>query len=373
MTFKTVLLIVHILGVVLGVGGVLMLDAHLLRHLRGARILAQDVKLTWFISLFVKAGLITVWVSGLVIIAIAPDGPAAVLANPKLQAKLVVVVVLTINALFVETLALPLMHGNVGKPLFHGVDQIRRSVILGCAAISTLSWLYPIALGVARELNGVVPAQFILTDYALLLAGLATGMQVAGRVLYRPSLDDASLRHTKRSSREDAAGTARDPSASVRRLWGDQTTDAQGTKIEIPTPDRRVEEARRAGRQAILASIAPERVMRDFAAFGSDEERREFRTGLFEALRARAGGSLDADSVFEVVAADEALGRKFAAVAPHQMAREAFTSAIEQTRRRCEEKVWAAVKEWRDTMVALNASAGRCETDREAAPNVMTR
>ncbi len=367
MTPKTILLLFHVLGVVCGVGGVLMLDIDLVRLLRGTRITAQNVALTRFVSAFVKAGLVAVWVSGVLIIAIAPDGPASVLANPKLQAKLVVVVVLTINALFIETLALPLLVRNVGRPLFDGVDQIRRSVVLGCGAVSTLSWLFPIALGLARELNGVVPAQIILTDYVLLLAGLAITLQVAGRLFYRPALDPVGGWPAASPATEDAGRLTPASSSGVNRMFGEAIADGRRRR-RFPRPDR---SARQAGRDAIRTSVSPDQVSRDVASLASDEERGHYRAGLFEALAARGGPDPDAGSLLELVAADEALRRKFAAVAPDSAARGAFSSTVEQARRRAEDRMWAKVRDWHASMVTLNAGETAVGTDGATRPSAV--
>ncbi len=363
MTPKTILLLFHVLGVVCGVGGVLMLDIDLVRLLRGTRITAQNVALTHFVSAFVKAGLVAVWVSGVLIIAIAPDGPASVLANPKLQAKLVVVVVLTINALFIETLALPLLVRNVGRPLFDGVDQVRRSVVLGCGAVSTLSWLFPIALGLARELNGVVPAQIILTDYILLLAGLAVTMQVAGRIFYRPALDAAGG--------WPATSPTTASSSGVNRMFAAAIADERVVEVDASTSDRLERSARQAGRDAIRTSVSPDQVSRDVASLGSDGERWHYRAGLFEALAARGGPDPDAGSLLEFVAADEALRRKFAAVAPDSAARGAFSSTVEQARRRAEDRMWAKVRDWHASMVTLNAGETVAGTDGATRPSAV--
>ncbi|RYB05338.1 Nif11-like leader peptide family natural product precursor [Lichenibacterium ramalinae] len=366
MTPKTILLLFHILGVVFGVGGVLMLDIDLVRLLRGSKVTPQNVDLTKFVSIFVKAGLIVVWTSGLLIIAIAPDGPASVLANPKLQAKLVVVVVLTINALFVETLALPLLVRNVGKPLFHGVDQVRRSVVLGCGAISTLSWVFPVALGLARELNGIVPAQLILLNYTMLLAGLAITMQLAGRLVYRPKLQ-GSVEGSEASSKVADAGPG--PSASAPdgiRMGDGARAQGQTARAGDPASDRSNQRARQAGRDASLASTSPERVIGDFASLGSEMEREQYRIGLFDALRTRGGSGSDADRLLELVAADEVLRRKIAAVAPDEAARGAFSFTVEKVRRRAEDRMWAKVMDWHASMVTLNAAEAYDGADRAA-------
>ena len=361
---KTILLLFHVLGVVFGVGGVLMLDIDLVRLLRGSKVTAQTVALTHFVSRFVKAGLVAVWISGLLIIAIAPDGPASVLANPKLQAKLVVVVVLTVNALFVETLALPLLVRNVGKPLFEGVDQVRRSVVLGCGAISTLSWLFPVALGLARELNGVVPAQLILIDYSLLLATLAITMQVAGRLLYRPKLQGVADGLAVSPAIEAAGHLTPAFASSVDRMIDGEMTAGRTFTAGILASDRSHQDARQAGRDAIRASVSPDRVIRDFASLGSEAERGQYRIGLFEALRSKGEASSDADRLLQVVATDDSLRRKVAAVAPDEAARGAFSFTVEQVRRRAEDRMWEKVRDWHASMVTLNAGETHDEVDR---------
>ena len=363
MTPKTILLLFHVLGVVCGVGGVLMLDIDLVRLLRGSRVTAQNVALTRFVSTFVKVGLVVVWMSGLLIIAIAPDGPASVLANPKLQAKLVVVVVLTINALFIETLALPLIVRNIGKPLFEGVDQIRRSVVLGCGAVSTLSWLFPVALGLARELNGVVPAQIILTDYAVLLAILAIIMQVAGRLCYRPKRDAVVGGLGAPPTVADAGHFPPAFPSAVNRMFDEKMVDWRCVRADLPPLGGSYQIARQAGRDATRTSVSPEQVIREFASLDSEADRWQFRSGLFEALTARGGSGADADRLLEVVAMDEALRRKIAAVAPDEAARGAFSSTVEQVRRQSEDRMWAKVRDWHASMVTLNAGEPHIGTD----------
>ena len=336
---KTILLILHVLGVVWGVGGVLMLDVHLLRHLRGADITQQDERFTHFVSAFVKAGLIVVWVSGLAVIGIAPDGPAAVLANPKLQAKLVVVVVLTINALFVETLALPLIARNVGRPLFDGVGQVRRSVILGCGAVSTLSWSYPVALGLARELNQTTPAQVILTYYVALLACVAAALQVAGRLLYRPvGRPAAGAPADERAVALPSTGTAPGGIADGR----------EGGALEA---------AQRAGHSALDAAISRRRTADVFASLGTEQERQRFRAGLFAALRERFGRDRTIEELVAAVAADELLRDEVEAVAPRGAARGTSNAGGELASQQSEDAKWSTVQEWHESLMNINAPA----------------
>jgi hypothetical protein len=198
MELKSILLVAHVLAVTCGVGGALMLDIYLVRHLRGAMIEERDAAFARYVAIFVKIGLVGLWASGIAILAIAPDGPASVIENPKVQAKLVIVVVLTLNALIIETVALPLVERNVGRYLFDGVGEAERTLLLASGAVSSASWTVPLVLGLARELNHVVPAATILGIYAgLVCLGIATA-QIAGRYLYRPERDTAAQRPAPR-------------------------------------------------------------------------------------------------------------------------------------------------------------------------------
>lgn len=348
---KTILLVVHVLGVICGVGGVLMLDVHLLRLLRGAAVTTQDVKFTHFVSAFVKLGLIVVWISGLIVIAIAPDGPAGVLANPKLQAKLVVVVVLTINALFVETLALPLLVRNLGRPLFDGVNQVRRTAILCCGAVSTASWCYPVVLGLARELNQITPAQVILSCYATTLVVLGVIVQVAGRVLYRPT----------------PAGSADAASAG----GGDATVPGGGepgarAAADLSEAQMILGLARQAGRLALADSVPLQQVAEVFTAFGSDDEREQFRAGLLEALRDQYGRESDVDTLLRAVAGNEAAQTKISFVAPHAAARNAFHVNMMRVQRNASDPRWSQVQDWHERL--MNISAGPPRPGAAAGP-----
>lgn len=190
MELKTIVLVLHVLAVTLGVGGAVMLDIYLLRHLRGARIDEKDAAFAGFVAIFVKLGLLGVWSSGVVLLAVAQDGPASVIENPKVQAKLVVVVVLTLDALFIETVALPLIQHNVGHHIFTGKTEIDKTFLLASGVVSSVSWITPMILGLARELNHTVPATTILGSYASLVCLGCVGVQVIGRFLYRPEMNE---------------------------------------------------------------------------------------------------------------------------------------------------------------------------------------
>jgi hypothetical protein len=254
---KTVFVIAHVLFACFGVGGALMMDVFLLRHLRGRIVAASDRSTIDFMALFVKGGLVGIWASGIAILAASPDGAAAILANPKVQAKLVVVVVLTLNALFIETMALPLVHRNVGRRLFDGVGEVRRIVLLGCGTVSATSWCTPLVLGLARELNHVVPAGRILAVYAgaLLIAGVAA--QLGVRLLYRKPLPGPAAAVEPEPASVDAAETVPTPQAAARaRIAAAFAADPAKAPPERPADPSELYRQAEAALQRIEARLA---------------------------------------------------------------------------------------------------------------------
>src|SRR5918997_641530 len=105
MEIKNSILILHLLGVCFGLGGTLILDFRLLRLLRGDAVQPSDVLFAQVLSRFVQTGLVILWASGIAFFSFAPDGPGSLMDSPKLQAKLTVVVALTLNGILIGGLA----------------------------------------------------------------------------------------------------------------------------------------------------------------------------------------------------------------------------------------------------------------------------
>ena len=188
MDIKNSVLILHLLGVCFGLGGTLILDFRLLRLLRGAAIQPSDVLFSQVLSRFVQTGLVILWASGIAFFSVAPDGPASLLDSAKLQAKLTVVVALTLNGILIGGLAVPLIEQNVGRPIFDGIGTTRRTVLVASAVISSLSWLTPFILGSTRSFSVPVSAADILQVYAAITVFSILAAQVGTRLLYRPGV-----------------------------------------------------------------------------------------------------------------------------------------------------------------------------------------
>ncbi len=170
MSGQTPLLLLHLLGFAFGVGASTILDLRILRLLSGQAVTEKDVAYAELLGKFVRIGLALLWLSGLCILVRAAYVNPDLLSNPKLHAKIVIVVLLTFNGVLVERIALPLLHRQRGRPLFEGVSVQRCAFMLGCGVVSATSWYVPFVLGVARELNFGPSVALILGVYAALVA-----------------------------------------------------------------------------------------------------------------------------------------------------------------------------------------------------------
>jgi len=161
----TLLILSHMLALALGLGAALLADWVVLRKLTFGIVSQKAAGQLDDLSHAVSAGLALIWVTGALLVADnALDAPASIM-NQKLWAKLVIVTVLTLNAVLLHRMVLPRATSRIGQPLFETrFDRVSLvSVLLG--AISAVSWMFAAYLGVARELNGKANLVPILGDY----------------------------------------------------------------------------------------------------------------------------------------------------------------------------------------------------------------
>ena len=167
----TILVLGHVLALALGLGSALLADWIVLRKLAFGTVSQKAAQQLIDLSHAVCAGLVLIWITGALLITDnALDAPASIM-NQKLWAKLAIVTGLTMNAVLLHRIVMPMVKRRVGQPLFETVSDWRpmASTLLG--AVSEVSWVFSANLGVARELNGQANLMPILVSYlgALLL------------------------------------------------------------------------------------------------------------------------------------------------------------------------------------------------------------
>lgn len=181
---RTILLAMHLLGLVLGLGAAVLLDLQLLRLLRGQAVGAFEATLVRRFSVLIGVGLALLWVSGAGLVWLALQANPDALGNPKLQAKLAVVLLLTVNGVALHGRVLPLFERNLGRPLFADIGSMRALLCLTHGAVSASAWGFAFVCGAVRELNFAAELWRFLAAYGVLLA-LATA---AILLVYRPGV-----------------------------------------------------------------------------------------------------------------------------------------------------------------------------------------
>ncbi|MEM7709264.1 MAG: hypothetical protein AAF264_00600 [Pseudomonadota bacterium] len=181
-TAMTGLRFVHFIGLAIGLGGATMLDLMLLRFFVRQRIASETLSIFEFSSRIVGCGLWILWFTGLGFLTIYALDDASKLTNPKVHAKLVIVLLLTMNGLFIHRRILPVLKDRVGQCLFTGMAPRQRVVLTVSGSISAVSWYVPVALGAFSQLNDLVPASAILAIYATLLVSTTAAMYIFMRL-----------------------------------------------------------------------------------------------------------------------------------------------------------------------------------------------
>jgi hypothetical protein len=173
----TLLVGLHLIGLCFGLGGATMLDFWILRWMRWGSLPGEIARIFLFVSKVVSVGIALLWISGLGFLATYAWEAPEKLHNPKLWAKVTVVIVLTLNGLVIHAHVLPGVLRDVSRPMLDGISGARTGIFLVSGAVSGVSWYTAFALGLMRELNGTVSA-------TLLLGLWATGMVAASLGAY---------------------------------------------------------------------------------------------------------------------------------------------------------------------------------------------
>lgn len=173
---RSLLIFMHLAAMIAAGISIAFGDYAILRHrpvIRGLMVKASRA-VTW--------SLVALWVTGLSVISLDMSTVALTLAHaPKLQAKLVVVSVLTLNGFLLHRYTLHALGGRRAPT----EQQVRLAAILG--AVSAASWGYAMFLGVAKAWAPILGVTGFLLLYTL---GLAVGIAVSLRWV-RPMLMQA--------------------------------------------------------------------------------------------------------------------------------------------------------------------------------------
>jgi hypothetical protein len=176
MQLLTLIKIAHLVGLIMGLGGALLLDLTILTRGIIKPVSHYTIHQLHMLSRVVAAGLLLLWITGLALIWINWQIKPEYIENPKLWAKIIIVCILTVNGILIHTAVMPKLEERLGLRLFEGRSNRHVMMFTFVASVSAVSWITPFILGKASELNFVVPASTILIAYASAVAFAWGGM-----------------------------------------------------------------------------------------------------------------------------------------------------------------------------------------------------
>ncbi|MHC8401674.1 hypothetical protein ACYZTX_19960 [Pseudomonas sp. MDT1-17] len=173
---------VHLVSCCVAIGLVLTSDIAMVRDLFKRKTFTEhDNAHMESLQKSVITALIALWVTGAAIIGIDYlEKGMNYFMNPKLHAKVIIVVLLSYNGLLLHRLVLPALQ-KAGSLLNLGFNA--RMLALFCGSLSAVSWMYAAMLGVGRPLAWKYSLSELLMAYPLLIAlGFLTMLALTQRL-----------------------------------------------------------------------------------------------------------------------------------------------------------------------------------------------
>jgi hypothetical protein len=160
----------HLIACCVAIGLVFISDIDMVKQLiEGDPHKRLDSKHLEGLQKTVSRALLALWVTGAALITLdASVKDWGILWNPKLQSKIAIVTLLTINGYALHRYVLPLLQ-KAGSLLHLSFSQRMLAVFTG--AVSGVSWFYAAMLGIGRPLNWKYSLFEILAAYPVLIAG----------------------------------------------------------------------------------------------------------------------------------------------------------------------------------------------------------
>lgn len=155
--FKTILVYLHLIASCAAIGTIVITDLRLAAKALGYKVVIPAPER--FETLMITMALTMLYLTGATIVYLGYQANPEYLANEKLQAKLVLVALLTANAFVLHRRVFPILQRS--RP----VSRWTRSdwtTLAGSVSLSNSLWFFCAFLGIARIWNGTVSLHFVL-------------------------------------------------------------------------------------------------------------------------------------------------------------------------------------------------------------------
>jgi len=174
------LVFAHLLAASMALGAIVATDLRMLTKLSQDRL--RIAPPNEFVARIVMVALLILYITGGALVWNGSLERADFLANPKLHAKVLLVVLLTLNAFVLHRLTFPRLARGRRVARWHAADWILVAVPV---AVSNFLWMFVAFLGVARPWNYSMPLRDILEIAAALYivaqVGVFAVLAMAGR------------------------------------------------------------------------------------------------------------------------------------------------------------------------------------------------
>jgi hypothetical protein len=175
------LVYLHLIATCAAIGTIVVTDLRLLAKVMGYRVVIPPPQR--FETVLITAALIALYITGaaLVMMGLA-QRPDYLMSNGKLQGKLMLVVVLTINAFALHKMVFPILERSRPVSRWTGGQWV---TVAAAVSLSNSTWFLCAFLGIARVWNYAVSPWFVLSlaaaAWGLLFLGVNAVLLLASR------------------------------------------------------------------------------------------------------------------------------------------------------------------------------------------------
>lgn len=159
---KTLLVYLHLIATCAAIGTIVITDLRLAAKALGYKVVIPPPQR--FETLMVSAALLVLYCTGAAIVYLGWQASPDYLLNEKLQAKLVLVALLSANAFVLHRRVFPILQRSRPVSRWSRRDW---STVAASVSLSNSLWFFCAFLGIARVWNGTVSLTFVLTIAAV--------------------------------------------------------------------------------------------------------------------------------------------------------------------------------------------------------------
>lgn len=161
---KTFSIILHVLSVVVGMGGALIADLLFSFYSKNKRLNSTEIKTLHLLSKIVWISLFFITISGLFIFL---SNPEKYMASSKFLTKMTIIGFITINGIILDKIVWS--HVILRNFFTSKSESLMRKVAFTCGAVSVTSWILACVLGSISKVPLSYP--FMMSIYGIILLG----------------------------------------------------------------------------------------------------------------------------------------------------------------------------------------------------------